>query len=552
MHPEMLSFNWYNQAAHLKKILQELRSDDSFSDVTLVTDDKKSIRAHKNILSACSPVFQAILKLDSQAIHPIIYLRGINHFEMNSILEFIYFGQVTMSKEKVNEVLAVAKSLDIRDLSLTQDDEKVLDVVTNNDTVDDINDEDNVQSLNEFQRNDCIKPKDINTKVLDDITLVGNAVDTDDEDEVESFEFQGNNSINPKDEISNKNLEDLAPNKDSKHIISEECEDVIFHCNDCGKQFNTQRQFSIHKESVHLGIRFKCNLCDKQYCDESGLRRHRKSIHEGLRYKCDHCEGEFTNPRSLRRHIESLRGRKIHEHKKIENLKYIENEVDMIEREDFLNDGTADDEDDSIKSKDELTHKIFQCNECEKKFGSKANLFSHKEIVHSGFQYKCNMCDKLYSDESGLRRHRQSIHEGLRYKCDLCERQVTSPHALRIHVESAHEGNVGNINHIPFMFKNEEGLFECNECDKQFNLKNSFFRHQQTVHSGVQFKCNQCDKQYRDKKSLRSHRKIHHEGIRYKCNQCDNQYTYPHVLRAHIQSAHGDVKITNNDNQLED
>ena len=139
----MLSFNWYNQAAHLKKILQELRSDDSFLDVTLVTDDKKSMRAHKNILSACSPVFQDILKLDSQAIHPIIYLRGINHFEMNSILEFIYFGQVTitMSQEKVNEVLAVAKSLDIMDLSLTQDDEKVLDVVTNNDIVNDINDD---------------------------------------------------------------------------------------------------------------------------------------------------------------------------------------------------------------------------------------------------------------------------------------------------------------------------------------------------------------------------------------------------------------------------
>ena len=67
MHPAMLSFNWYNQAAHLKKILQELRSDDSFLDVTLVTDDKKSMRAHRNILSACSPVFQDILKLDEEA-----------------------------------------------------------------------------------------------------------------------------------------------------------------------------------------------------------------------------------------------------------------------------------------------------------------------------------------------------------------------------------------------------------------------------------------------------------------------------------------------------
>ena len=36
-----------------------------FADVTLVTDDKQQIRAHRNILSAASPVFKNILQLNS-------------------------------------------------------------------------------------------------------------------------------------------------------------------------------------------------------------------------------------------------------------------------------------------------------------------------------------------------------------------------------------------------------------------------------------------------------------------------------------------------------
>merc|ERR1711971_791531 len=38
--------------------------DEGFADVTLVTEDKKQIKANINILCACSPVFKNILKKD--------------------------------------------------------------------------------------------------------------------------------------------------------------------------------------------------------------------------------------------------------------------------------------------------------------------------------------------------------------------------------------------------------------------------------------------------------------------------------------------------------
>ena len=42
--------------------MKELMMNEDFADVTLVTEDKKQIKANINVLIACSPVFKNILK----------------------------------------------------------------------------------------------------------------------------------------------------------------------------------------------------------------------------------------------------------------------------------------------------------------------------------------------------------------------------------------------------------------------------------------------------------------------------------------------------------
>ena len=111
------TLHWHTYSDHLRDILKEMSSDDSFADVTLVTDDKKQIKAHRNILSACSSVFKEILQINSNNNHPVIYLRGIQHSEMESILQFIYLGEAKFYEERMNEFLTVAKNLDIRELA---------------------------------------------------------------------------------------------------------------------------------------------------------------------------------------------------------------------------------------------------------------------------------------------------------------------------------------------------------------------------------------------------------------------------------------------------
>ena len=66
MREEKYTLNWHTYSDHLRDILKEMSSDDSFADVTLVTDDKKQMKAHKNILSASSSVFKEILQINNQ------------------------------------------------------------------------------------------------------------------------------------------------------------------------------------------------------------------------------------------------------------------------------------------------------------------------------------------------------------------------------------------------------------------------------------------------------------------------------------------------------
>ena len=47
-------------------MLYDMSSDDSFADVTLVTDDKKLLKAHRNILSSSSSFLKEILQINTR------------------------------------------------------------------------------------------------------------------------------------------------------------------------------------------------------------------------------------------------------------------------------------------------------------------------------------------------------------------------------------------------------------------------------------------------------------------------------------------------------
>ena len=55
------NLTWYTFSEHLQLMFKELYEEGKHSDVTLVCDDKTQFKAHKIVLSACSPVLKKVI-----------------------------------------------------------------------------------------------------------------------------------------------------------------------------------------------------------------------------------------------------------------------------------------------------------------------------------------------------------------------------------------------------------------------------------------------------------------------------------------------------------
>ena len=112
---EKYNLTWHTYTDHLREMMRSLVTDTAFADVTLISEDKKYMKAHKNVLSFCSPTFKEIFTLDHSS--SVIYLRGVNHSELESILLFIYLGEATFQPDKMNDFFSAGKSLEIKELT---------------------------------------------------------------------------------------------------------------------------------------------------------------------------------------------------------------------------------------------------------------------------------------------------------------------------------------------------------------------------------------------------------------------------------------------------
>ena len=68
---EKLCLQWNDFKDNAINAFGSLRDDNDFADVTLACEDGHQIEAHKVVLAASSPFFQAILKKNKHS-HPLI------------------------------------------------------------------------------------------------------------------------------------------------------------------------------------------------------------------------------------------------------------------------------------------------------------------------------------------------------------------------------------------------------------------------------------------------------------------------------------------------
>ena len=109
-------------------VFKELGEKGHFADVTLVSDDQIQTKAHKVVLSACSPVLKTLL-VNNPHSHPLLYLRGIKQTELQAILKFMYFGETQIFEHRINRFVSAAKDLEVKDISTKREENNVEDKV---------------------------------------------------------------------------------------------------------------------------------------------------------------------------------------------------------------------------------------------------------------------------------------------------------------------------------------------------------------------------------------------------------------------------------------
>ena len=111
---EKLCLQWNDFQENIKSAFGNLREDNDFTDVTLACEDQ-SIKAHKVVLSACSPFFKKLLKTHPHP-QPLIFMRGIKSSNLKAIVDFIYLGEANVFQEELESFLALAEELQLKGL----------------------------------------------------------------------------------------------------------------------------------------------------------------------------------------------------------------------------------------------------------------------------------------------------------------------------------------------------------------------------------------------------------------------------------------------------
>jgi len=121
MNTEKFCLKWNDFQTNLCETFQNVRGEDDFSDITLVSEDKQHVKAHRVILAASSPFFKDLLQTN-QHPQPLVYMRGVRGTTLEALVDFIYCGEANVLQEGIDTFLALAEEMQLKGLTGPQPD----------------------------------------------------------------------------------------------------------------------------------------------------------------------------------------------------------------------------------------------------------------------------------------------------------------------------------------------------------------------------------------------------------------------------------------------
>ena len=254
---EKLCLQWNDFKDNITSSFGNLKQENDFADVTLVSEDGQQMESHKFVLSSSSPVFQNMLK-GNKHNHPLIYMMGLKSEELISILDFLYCGETRVFEENLNSFLAIAEELQLKGLVGNAHHEEAIKVEQP---------ENKVPNISEtiFKKDQYVSKSGVNleTSVAGNFENDSNAVSKQNTSgEIEKKIDEQVNSMMEK--TSRKNVHRL----------------LLYACKVCGKE-SERSHMKTHIEGNHLvGVSVPCNVCEMTFRSRKAKGYHMKAYHK--------------------------------------------------------------------------------------------------------------------------------------------------------------------------------------------------------------------------------------------------------------------------------
>ena len=262
-------FQWRTFSHHLTAFMAELYQG-SHTDVTLVCDGQRTFQAHKVVLRACSPVFRDILDNNPHP-QPLIYLMGVQHEDLQAVLQFMYLGQTSCRQDRVTDFLRTANNFRVKEIAHSGECET---------------------EQSEFLSGE------IKVEVeVEDMVESGGEIKVESGGDLSAAREEGKSVACAECEATFTQRASMLRHFRSKH------EGVKYNCQSCQTSFTTKADLKRHRQSVHEGVKYPCSYCDYQATQASDLKRHVQCAHEGVRYPCTLCDYQATQQNYLNRHV---------------------------------------------------------------------------------------------------------------------------------------------------------------------------------------------------------------------------------------------------------
>ncbi|XP_018322986.1 zinc finger and BTB domain-containing protein 17 [Agrilus planipennis] len=462
---ENYQLKWHSFGSHLHSSVALSLSNSSFTDVCLSTFDGHQILAHRFILSACSQYLHQVLKIQSKVSTTlplfIILPPEINYKTMKVLIQYMYSGETTVSKDILENVLKGGDLLKVRGLwrppekeesektnkneekrslvqysipvpKLVHFDKKsseVTPLLVNTTSNLPKNDDDNTRESKKLQTSvSSVKSSETNDVATK--TRITSTKENPRSTKLPSSEIKTVSSAKPKDSSKNSsgNLEFFVIKEepiewnDIQGSEMEMVEENNFYENEMTiKPEIIVEDNSNASKSEELYTPLTCELCSESFAHPGDWVKHIQTHTDMLPAKrqrrgrsyvedennsfpplhCDLCREYFSTPAEWVRHIENS---------------HTEFELRMSN----TNDGKP------MKVKPIPDgHKI--CIACNKKFPSHASMLIHKR-THTGEKpFMCEYCQKGFNVKSNLLRHLRTLHDKIINSTEVDQKEnVTS------------------------------------------------------------------------------------------------------------------------------